>query len=198
MTAAPGFALKELQFPLHPRKGASCKQVNRDYSVPAFSRKKDRWNRALPGNSLNMGDHPSMASTPTPPPIPPATCGNCGAPLYGKYCHACGQPAEGLVRHLLQPADRIRHGVYAAAQPRQRVSPTGFAVMPGSAVDRLDQARTASGMVTEMAPARWTPFPGLCRNRRQRRLFARMRPAPALLVLPTGATSATTGKWSDG
>ncbi|MFC5525363.1 DUF3667 domain-containing protein [Rhodanobacter ginsengisoli] len=41
-----------------------------------------------------------MASMSTPPPIPPATCGNCGAPLYGKYCYACGQPVEGLVRHF--------------------------------------------------------------------------------------------------
>ncbi|HUW54767.1 MAG TPA: DUF3667 domain-containing protein [Rhodanobacter sp.] len=41
-----------------------------------------------------------MASLSTPPPIPVSTCGNCGAPLYGKYCHACGQPVEGLVRHF--------------------------------------------------------------------------------------------------
>lgn len=39
-----------------------------------------------------------MASKSIPP--PPADCGNCGAPLYGKYCHACGQPVEGLVRHF--------------------------------------------------------------------------------------------------
>jgi len=43
-----------------------------------------------------------METTSTPPPaLPPsATCGNCGAPLHGKYCHACGQPVEGLVRHF--------------------------------------------------------------------------------------------------
>jgi hypothetical protein len=27
-------------------------------------------------------------------------CENCGAPLYGKYCYACGQPTQGLVRHF--------------------------------------------------------------------------------------------------
>ncbi len=27
-------------------------------------------------------------------------CGNCGTPLVGKYCYACGQPVEGLVRHF--------------------------------------------------------------------------------------------------
>ena len=46
--------------------------------------------------------------TSTPPaepaaPLPvPATgnCENCGAPLYGKYCYACGQPTQGMVRHF--------------------------------------------------------------------------------------------------
>lgn len=38
---------------------------------------------------------------PTTPGEPQAaTCANCGAPLYGKYCYACGQPAQGLVRHF--------------------------------------------------------------------------------------------------
>lgn len=44
----------------------------------------------------------------TPPPLPPRApeptptpaCANCGAPLYGKYCYACGQPTTGLVRHF--------------------------------------------------------------------------------------------------
>jgi hypothetical protein len=31
---------------------------------------------------------------------PGATCANCGASLYGKYCHACGQPISGMVRHF--------------------------------------------------------------------------------------------------
>ena len=35
-------------------------------------------------------------------PLPPAPsaqgqCANCGAPLYGKYCYACGQPVVGMV-----------------------------------------------------------------------------------------------------
>ena len=41
-----------------------------------------------------------MASMPALPPTPLQTCANCGAPLYGKYCYACGQPGEGLVRHF--------------------------------------------------------------------------------------------------
>ncbi|WIG56581.1 MAG: hypothetical protein OJF61_002369 [Rhodanobacteraceae bacterium] len=36
-----------------------------------------------------------------PPPAPAAgNCDNCGAPLYGKYCYACGQPTVGMVRHF--------------------------------------------------------------------------------------------------
>ncbi len=41
-----------------------------------------------------------MASMPPLPPTPPPACANCDAPLYGKYCYACGQPVEGLVRHF--------------------------------------------------------------------------------------------------
>ena len=29
-----------------------------------------------------------------------AHCRNCGTPLYGEHCYACGQPTKGLVRHL--------------------------------------------------------------------------------------------------
>jgi len=32
---------------------------------------------------------------------PPARrCENCGSPLYGDHCYACGQPTKGLVRHF--------------------------------------------------------------------------------------------------
>ena len=34
------------------------------------------------------------------PPAPPPACANCGVPLCGKYCCACGQPVQGLVRHF--------------------------------------------------------------------------------------------------
>ncbi len=32
-------------------------------------------------------------------PIPP-NCLNCGAPLSGPWCHVCGQPVKGMVRHF--------------------------------------------------------------------------------------------------
>ena len=36
------------------------------------------------------------------PAAPHAThaCANCGAPMYGPFCYACGQPVKGLVRPL--------------------------------------------------------------------------------------------------
>ncbi|HEY6943271.1 DUF3667 domain-containing protein [Dokdonella sp.] len=39
-------------------------------------------------------------SVPSAPPAPPKHCGNCGAPMYGPYCYACGQPEKGMIRHL--------------------------------------------------------------------------------------------------
>lgn len=35
-----------------------------------------------------------------PPATAPAVCLNCGAPMDGPYCHACGQPAKGMIRPL--------------------------------------------------------------------------------------------------
>jgi hypothetical protein len=43
-------------------------------------------------------------TTPTPPPVAPEAparrCQNCGEPLLGEHCYACGQPTKGLVRHF--------------------------------------------------------------------------------------------------
>jgi hypothetical protein len=43
--------------------------------------------------------HPPAAPLP-PPPAAEGHCENCGTPLYGKYCYACGQPTTGMVRHF--------------------------------------------------------------------------------------------------
>jgi hypothetical protein len=39
-------------------------------------------------------DSPSVATTDY------GACGNCGTPLLGPHCYACGQPVKGLVRHF--------------------------------------------------------------------------------------------------
>ena len=47
--------------------------------------------------------HETTTQPATPLPPPPSAegqCDNCGAPLYGKYCYACGQPTTGMVRHF--------------------------------------------------------------------------------------------------
>lgn len=44
----------------------------------------------------------TIQPAPSAPPPTPAQghCENCGAPLFGKYCYACGQPTIGMVRHF--------------------------------------------------------------------------------------------------
>jgi hypothetical protein len=39
---------------------------------------------------------------PEPEPAPKGThpCANCGAPMHGPYCYACGQPEKGMIRQL--------------------------------------------------------------------------------------------------
>jgi hypothetical protein len=47
---------------------------------------------------------PAAATAPPVAPAPPEPgvrrCENCGSPLYGEHCFACGQPTKGLVRHF--------------------------------------------------------------------------------------------------
>jgi hypothetical protein len=47
---------------------------------------------------------PASPATAMPEGAAPATparrCENCGAPLLGEHCYACGQPTKGLVRHF--------------------------------------------------------------------------------------------------
>jgi Protein of unknown function (DUF3667) len=49
-----------------------------------------------------MTEPTATPETPTAPDPTPAgkACGNCGAPLLGDHCYACGQPVKGLVRHF--------------------------------------------------------------------------------------------------
>ena len=45
-----------------------------------------------------MNDTAAPITQSAPP--TPAACRNCGAPLHGPHCYACGQPVKGLVRPL--------------------------------------------------------------------------------------------------
>ncbi|HST28002.1 MAG TPA: DUF3667 domain-containing protein [Rudaea sp.] len=48
-----------------------------------------------------MNDDTTAPPAPAPAPARPiAVCLNCGAPLQGAYCHACGQPVKGMIRPL--------------------------------------------------------------------------------------------------
>ncbi|MET0225131.1 MAG: DUF3667 domain-containing protein, partial [Dokdonella sp.] len=54
-----------------------------------------------------MSSEPApSASTSEAAAIPPGTpramkaCANCGAPMHGPFCYACGQPEKGMIRHL--------------------------------------------------------------------------------------------------
>src|SRR5690606_22654165 len=62
----------------------------------------------VPEDSRMPDQDSAQRDAATPPPMPPApapaaargTCGNCGSPLLGEYCYACGQPVTGMVRHF--------------------------------------------------------------------------------------------------
>ena len=51
---------------------------------------------------LDSPVQPESTSEPTAKASPssPADCSNCGTPLLGPHCYACGQPINGLVRHF--------------------------------------------------------------------------------------------------
>jgi hypothetical protein len=49
---------------------------------------------------MTVADDTDIAPTPTPPPVVTRRCDNCGVPLMGEHCYACGQPTKGLVRHF--------------------------------------------------------------------------------------------------
>ena len=44
---------------------------------------------------------PAAPARAAPPSVQPGkTCANCGAPMHGPFCYACGQPEKGMIRHL--------------------------------------------------------------------------------------------------
>ena len=60
-------------------------------------------NTETPGSPAEpeAGLPPEVAAAPPAEATPAApVCQNCGIPLLGPHCHACGQPVKGLVRHF--------------------------------------------------------------------------------------------------
>ena len=50
---------------------------------------------------MNTASETVEASVADAPPAPaPSKCQNCGTPMLGEYCHACGQPVKGMIRPL--------------------------------------------------------------------------------------------------
>ena len=41
-----------------------------------------------------------LAAPPPPAAVATKPCANCGAPMHGPYCYACGQPEKGMIRQL--------------------------------------------------------------------------------------------------
>jgi hypothetical protein len=64
--------------------------------------------------TMVQGAHEPAPTTPAPHDHPHdhphAACANCGTPLAGPYCHACGQRGH-LHRSLLHLAEEVLHGV---------------------------------------------------------------------------------------
>lgn len=67
-----------------------------------------------------MNDDESDAGN-TPPEIPRSrlaqqmaakVCANCGAPMHGPFCHACGQPEKGMIRHLANVLSDVADTVF--------------------------------------------------------------------------------------
>lgn len=59
---------------------------------------------------------PATPTTSAPVAAAPATparrCENCGTPLLGEHCYACGQPTKGLVRHFSSVAGDFMDTVF--------------------------------------------------------------------------------------
>ena len=72
--------------------------------------------------------------TAIPEPQPPAAtddCRNCGTPLLGAHCYACGQPVKGLVRPLGNLFGDLMDSVFNIDTRVLRTIPPLFA-KPGS------------------------------------------------------------------
>jgi hypothetical protein len=56
-------------------------------------------NEPAPGTPV-AAPAPAAAAPVAPVEKSMRACANCGAPMHGPYCYACGQPEKGMIRHL--------------------------------------------------------------------------------------------------
>lgn len=72
--------------------------------LPAFGDALCAVTAAPEDQQMQTHDNTPPVAAPAPPPLPASrargNCGNCGSPLLGEYCYACGQPVTGMVRHF--------------------------------------------------------------------------------------------------
>ncbi len=65
-----------------------------------------------------MTDEAAPTSTAVELPALPAVahagkaCANCGAPMFGAFCYACGQPEKGMIRHLASVLSDVADTVF--------------------------------------------------------------------------------------
>ncbi len=65
-----------------------------------------------------MIDETATSVTETEPVAMPAVahatkaCANCGAPMLGEFCYACGQPQKGMIRHLASVLSDVADTVF--------------------------------------------------------------------------------------
>ena len=95
---------------------------------------------------------------PTTPPAPQAACANCGTPLLGEHCYACGQPVKGLVRHFSSLVGDVLDSVFEwdSRTPRT-LWPLGWpttTVMSSSAASSLATVCTAASQAAMKAGRR--------------------------------------------
>src|SRR6185312_4809336 len=83
-----------------PAISGSASLIVARVSCAKRARSKDRiWGIAENPMSHETNIQPAEPAV-SPPLASTEQCENCGAPLYGKYCYACGQPTTGMVRHF--------------------------------------------------------------------------------------------------
>jgi hypothetical protein len=76
---------------------AECRATAGLFDSSLFNRRPARHLREAATSRTHMSEQDSLPASADPV---IGRCENCGKPLYGEYCYACGQSVKGLVRHF--------------------------------------------------------------------------------------------------